>query len=418
MKKVVLIICLLTFIFSSAGCWDYMEYEQMTQIYALGIDLNAESKVVTVTLQFIQITKSTGGKAGETNKGTVFSASGITLMDALTKLQQASPNKLFFGYLQVLVISEDAAKYLINDLIVFFDRTPGIRNSVGIIIVPGKAEGILATTDPNSVTSSGKKIRMLLESSKNNGNTYFVTLHDFLQMMVKEGVEPVAPRILTTAPFDSSGQDSGGTRNDVRFAVQNNGNLLAGGMAVFKKAKFVGWLNDKETMGLNWILGNKIMTYKSSDTDKISANKNMDDLPLYADLDKTSYFYITKSGSKIKIKIENNKPVVYLEVKVVASLRKHYRSKDDYINSDVINTVEQKIERSINSDIMATLDKGHEYNSDIFGFGFNFYRQHPKEWHKYYKDVWDEIFPYIPVEVNVQAKISNTGTNIKKFQIK
>ncbi|MDV3427489.1 MAG: Ger(x)C family spore germination C-terminal domain-containing protein, partial [Bacillota bacterium] len=96
-------------------------------------------------------------------------------------------------------------------------------------------------------------------------------------------------------------------------------------------------------------------------------------------------------------------------------LRKHYRSDVDYLNPDAVNEVEQEIEKSINSDITAALDKVHQYNSDIFGFGFTFYRQHPNDWHKHYSGIWDDIFPYVPVKVNIQAKVNNTGTNIKKF---
>jgi len=421
MKKAMLIISLVIFMFSFVGCWDYMEYEQMTQIYALGVDLDAKSNEVTITLQYIPIARSMGEKANTTNStGTVYSASGITIIDALTKLQQTSPNKLFFGYLQVIVISEDAAKYLMKDIVVFFDSISNIRNSVNIIIVPGSAQGTIATRDPNSETSSGKKMHMLLSSSQSNGTTYSVTLHDYLQMMDREGVEPVAPRILTTALSSDPGEALGGTRDGIRFTVEKNGNILASGMAAFKKDKFVGWLNDKESMGLNWILGNRITSYKTSNIDKLSTNKDEKDLPLHADLRKMLYYYITKSGSKIKVKIENNQPVIYLEIKVEAALKKYYSNNgNDYISPDIVNSIEEKLSRSINSDIMAALENGkHKLNSDIFGFGFSFYRQHPKEWNKYYKGVWDDIFHDIPVRVNVQTKINNTGTNIKRFQIK
>ncbi len=328
--------------FFFGGCWDYTEYNQMIQIYSLGLDLNTTSNEIAMTLQYIPISKSLGEKTGETNKGIVYSASGITIIDALTKLQQASPNKLFFGYLQVIVISEDAAKYLMKDLFEFFDRTPTIRNSVSIIIVPGKAEGVIATHDPNSVISSGKKIRMLLNSSESNGNTYSVTLHDFLQMMAREGVEPVAPRIITTSPSNDQGEALGGSQNSMRFAVGKSGNMVASGMAVFKKDKFVGWLNDKETLGLNWILGNKITIFKTSNIDKLISNDNTKDLPLYADLRKMLYFNVTKSGSKVKVKIENNEPVIYIEIKVEAALRKYYSDGgDEYITPDIVNSIQK-----------------------------------------------------------------------------
>lgn len=420
MKKTALLISLLSFILFFDGCWDYTEYNEMTQIYSLGIDLNKSSNEVTMTLQYIPITKSPGEKTGDINKGTVYSASGLTLIDAFTKLQQASPNKLFFGYLQVILIGEDAAKFIMKDIIGYLERTPSLRNSVNIIIVPGKAEGTIATRDPNAVSSSGKKIRMLLNSYKSSGSTYSVTLHDFLQMMTREGVEPVAPRILTTSYTNGPGEALGGTQGGIRFAVEKHGNIIANGVAAFKKDIFVGWLNDKETLGLNWILGNKITSYKTSNIDELSSNDDLKDLPLHADLKKTLYFFITRSGSKVKVKIENDKPVIYLKVKVEAALRKYYSDEgSEYIDGDIVNSIEEKLESSIYSDITEALKKGKdELDSDIFGFGFNFYRQHPKEWHKYYEKSWDSMFQNISVKVDVEAKLNNTGTNIKKFFIK
>lgn len=403
------------------SCWDYAEYEQLTQIYSLGIDLNSKQNEITTTLQYIPITKSSGEKSKELNKGTVYSASAITIMDALTKLQQASPNKLFFGYIQVIVIGEDAARHIMKDLIVYFDRTPSIRNSVSIIIVPGKAEGVIATIDPNSVTSSGKKIRMLLTSAPSNGTTHSVTLHDFSQMMVRTGVEAVAPRIITTPSMDDVGESAGGSQNDVRFAIEKHGNILASGMAVFKKEKLIDWLDNRETLGLNWILGNKISSYKTSNIDDPSlSNNSTKELSLYADIKKMLYFYISKAGSKVKVKIENEKPVIYLNIKIEASVRKYYSDqRNEYIDPSIISLIEEKLERSINSDISAALKKSKdELNTDIFGFGFEFYRQHPKLWHAYFENSWDDMFKDVDVNVNVEAKINNTGTNIKRFIIK
>lgn len=418
MKRKLLQLLMLSIMLFFNGCWDYSDYENLTQIYSLGIDLDDNSHKITVTLQFIPIAKSSGDKAANLNKGTVYSASAVTFMDAMVKLQQASPNKLFFGYLQVIVIGEDAAKYIMKDLTENFERTPNVRSSVSIVVVPGKAEGVIATIDPNSVTSSGKKIRSLLTSYRSNGTVYAVTLRDFLLMLTRDGIEPVASRILTTYENDK-GEALGGTRNDIRFAIEKQGNIIASGMAAFKKDKFIGWLNDKETLGLNWILGNKINTYKTSNPDEISSDNN-NRTPLYVATDKMLFFYITKSGSKIKVKIQNNKPVVYLNVKVEATLRKYYSDEGaEYIDPDITDAMEKNLESSILSDIDSSLKKGKtELNSDIFGFGFNFYRQHPKEWHKYYQSSWGGIFRNVPVIVNVDAKINNTGSNIKKFFIK
>ncbi|KZL90775.1 hypothetical protein CLMAG_36860 [Clostridium magnum DSM 2767] len=98
-------------------------------------------------------------------------------------------------------------------------------------------------------------------------------------------------------------------------------------------------------------------------------------------------------------------------------MRKYYTGEGStYLTPDIIRSMEKKLENSIKSDVMAAIEKGQkEFKSDIFGFGFNLYRQHPREWHKDYEKIWDDIFPDIPIKVNIDAKINNTGTNIRKF---
>jgi spore germination protein KC len=420
MKKILVLLTIFIYMIFSVGCWDYIEYNQIVQIYALGFDLKSSTNEITVTLQNFSPERSKGEKLGETNQGTTYSASALTIIDALTKLQDVTPTKLFYGYLKVIVIGEDAARYIMKDIIALIDRTPTIRNSVNIIITQNKAETIISTIDPKSTSISGKKISMLLESSKNSGSTFPITLNDFTQMLSKKGLEPIASNITSTAPIADYGNAMGGSIDGIRFNIQNQGNIRAFGMAAFKEDKFVGWLDDKETLGLALIKGIKINTYKSTKYLEGYNDPNSDsqDLSLYVDSSKILFFYITSAKSKIIVQLEEEKPIVTVKLKVQATLRKYYSSGDnsEYLTPDIINSMEKKLEESIKSDMLIAIKKVQtELNTDIFGFGFNLYRQHPKEWHKKYENTWSDIFQDIPVTIKVDAKLNNTGTNIKRL---
>lgn len=423
MKRIRILSIILSLAFLFTGCWDYAEYQQISQIYALGIDFEKETNDITVTLQYISTGKAQGGRISESITGAAYSAKGNTIMDALNKMQEATSGKLFFSYLQVLVIGEDAAKYILKDTISHTERTPSIRNSVYVIIAPGKAESLISTVDPFNPVASGKKMRNLLNTYENGGSTIPVTFHEFIQMMVKPGIEPVASRVISTGAKNPTLQDSskvlGGTHEDIKFHLENEGNFRAWGVAAFKKDKFVGWLNDDESLGLSWIKGKKITTYKSTKSaEEFDFNNSYSNsVNFNPDVTNILYFYITSSKSKIKAQINDKKPEIYVNLKVEANLRKYYTGEGStYLTPDIIKSMEKKLENSIKSDVMAAIQKGQkEFKTDIFGFGFNLYRQHPKEWHKDYEKIWDDIFPEVPVQVNVEAKINNTGTNIRKF---
>lgn len=422
MKKVAYLSSILVLLLFCSGCWDYKEYEQITQIYALGVDLYKETKQVTVTLQYIAADKSATEKLGKATTGVVYSATADTVMDALEKLQQVTANKLFYGYMQVIVVGEDAAKYIMKDIIGLMDRTPNIRNSSYIVITPGRAEGTIATFDANSLASSGRKMRMLLSSSNDSGATFPITLQQFILYMERVGVEPIAPRITSTIPKGERGEATGGTINGVRFHIQKEGNFRGGGMAVFKNEVFVGWLNERESLGLAMLKGEKVNSYKSTKMMEglVTGDPNEKNIPLDVDSRKVLYFYLTNIKSKVKTEIDSGSPVINIDVKVHASLRKYYTDTGtEYLTPDVISSMERKLEESVSSDIMAAIKKARdEYNSDVFGFGFQLYRQHPKEWHGFYEKNWSSMFQRVPVNVRVYASISNTGTNIKRIFVK
>lgn len=415
MKKIIVLFILsILMIITLSGCWDYSEYEGMAQIIATGVDYNKETHETTVTLQYIPTSKAGKSKGAESSgsatskNGIVNSATDKNFYGALSKLQQVIVKKMFYGYMKVFIVGEDAAKYNMLDLIEFFDRTPSVRQTTLIMITSGKAERVVSIDDPSGITSTGEQIYNQINAAGSTGAVFPVTMQDFAAMLAIGGLEATASRIISTGDKSQEPIAEGGTHGNVRFDDTIKGDIMASGMAAFKGDKFIGWLNDKESMGLGWITGKKILAYKYS---QVSENNNTEDM---------LYFRIDGSKSKIKITINNNTPVIHVNIKAIADLRKYYLKKgSEFFTPEEINSMEKKLSNSIRSDAEAALEKGQkEFEADIFGFGFQFFRKYPSLWQREYEKKWQDIFPDIPVYVNVESKIINTGTNIKKFILK
>lgn len=109
-----------------------------------------------------------------------------------------------------------------------------------------------------------------------------------------------------------------------------------------------------------------------------------------------------------------------MDVKIVADLRKYYSTKgSEFLSPEEVELIENKLSESIRSDIEAALVKcQEEFKSDIFGFGFALFRKNPKLWQTEYAKKWDDVFPYTQVYINVDTKVINTGTNIRKLNLK
>ncbi|MDP4180608.1 MAG: Ger(x)C family spore germination protein [Bacillota bacterium] len=416
-KKQLLLILLILLVFLLNGCWDYTEYENMALVSVLGVDWDEQSAQITVSVQYIVPGGGTGGGGeggGKTKKSSpdveIKAASGSTIDEALTKIQQIVGRRLFYGYLEAEIIGEEAAKNIIEDIIGMNDRTPEIRTTAYILIASGKASETVGTVETDIAVSGGRHIRDLVDASNMTGNAYPVIIEDFIENLQKEGIEATAPRIITTVSKngEGKGQSDGsadGSSGSGGKAEQKEGCHRIDGMAVFKRAKFAGWLDGEESKGLIWITGKNINPYE---TFKTSGN---------ADTSNTLIFRITKSKGKIKVKLDNGTPIVNISVYVEADLRKYAKDmKPRILTPDAVNIMQDDMEIKIRSEIDAAVKKCQkELKSDVLGFGQTFYRQHLSLWRNTYEKEWESFFPDLPVEVKVQAKVVTTGTSIMRF---
>ena len=422
-NKLILLIIIVILPFVFTGCWDYVEYEDMALISAVGIDSDDAGRI-TVTLQYlipggsqnIGSGNGSGGEGGSSKSGSdvaIITATGPTILDALTRIQEYLDKKLFYGYMEVLILGENAAQDLLMDFMGLNDRTPQLRTTVQFAVVEGRAQDAVCTVESNITTPPGHYLREMIEKSGAMGGSSAVIIQDFIEYMEEEGIEPVAPRIKTyttetAANAANSVKPGDGTSRALRIKPKE-GYHSVDGMAVIKHEKLVGWLDSDETKGFSWITGKRMSAYESHKTIQDAESKEI------------LNYRISKSKSRIKAGLENGKPTISINVYVESvDLRKYAKNMEaGDLTPEAVDQLQKYLEATVRSEIGATLKKvQRDLKTDIFGFGQVFYRKYPSLWHSAYKDKWDEIFPDIPVTVNVKAKLLTTGTTIKKFELK
>ncbi len=392
MKKKILLSLFIFSLLTLQGCWDYTEYENMVQVVALGVDYNVDSNEVTGSIQYIPTTEESS--QGSPVNGVVYSETDPTLFGALAKLRECTFKDLFWGYTKIVVIGEEAAKYKMKDILAHFNRGPAVRDTAYLVITQGKAVDTLSTSDVDQIASSGEQIYNLVDLSQDAGAAFPVSTHEFITMLAIAGIEATAPRVITL--------------NSKQQEEKKQGAQRISGIAAFKKDKLVGWLDEKESLGFLWITGKDPNVYKVSET---SAGTDTQDI---------LYYHIDSSKSKIKAQIVNGEPVINIEVKVNAELRKYYTNNgSNMLLSKEIDDMEKKLSESVRSDIEAALKRSQrELQSDIFGFGFAFYRKDTKLWQTELERNWDDIYPNMEVNVNIDAKVQNTEKTIRKLIVK
>jgi len=417
---VVALICLL------AGCWDIKELEDLIFIDAIGIDRDPGGEGPTLTIEHLIPVEGGGGGGGgaiggggggpTTPQAVVHKASGETLTKTLDQLRTMLPGELFFGYVRVIIVGEEAAKKDMAQIMEFIDRSHRLRRSSILLITPGKASDILAITDPHKLPV-GEVLGKLVDETVYNGFAFPIRVGEVAEALAISGIEPVITRVVAIEFPDKPGgqsDQSGGTSEGHQpgsgkdgTIAQKPGEHKVSGMAVFKGFEPLGWLNETETRGWGWITNHIFRGHSVVLTPRSGPGLNN---PLT--------FYYSGGKTSTEVSIDNdNKVTVHLKVKAWGEVFE-WVSKQDLVEPSVIKDLEADLAANVKSEVEAALAKAQELGSDIFGFGFELSRQHRREWDDRFKDEWTQLFPEIPVKVTVEAIVNNTGITVRPLREK
>ncbi|MHB1421205.1 MAG: Ger(x)C family spore germination protein, partial [Bacillota bacterium] len=417
-RAVALFLLLVLLAMVISGCWDLRELETDAMIVGIGIDKGPGDELTLSVEQAMPTSVGGGGaSAGGGGGGMIMTsrlvhrARGKILTEARDRLETVLVRQLFFGYTGVIVVGEEAAREDMDRIIAFIYRSPLIRRSAFILITPGKASDVLATLHPHESTAS-EIIRNLLTETDQTGVAFPVRVGELFEILAIPGIEPVATRVTVSAeqttpssPGEADHTDKG-MQNEASDLPSKTGQHKIEGMAVFKGDRLVGWLDKDESRGWGWILG-RIKHGHSDVLTPRSARGRFSPVTFRLEGGKTS----------TKISFKDGQPVALLTIKAKGDVLEWVNSQN-LVDPGVIRSLEADYAAKIKSQAEAAVRKAQEFNSDIFGFGFAFFRQHRQEWKTEFAQKWPEIFPQMRVEVKVEATILHTGTVIRALKLK
>ncbi len=395
-KTILLLIVMIPLI---TGCWSRVEVNDLSIVTAIAID-KMEDGSIRIALQ-IAIPRMLGqisgggssGFGGEKKSTVTVSEKGETVLDAARRLQVKLPRKLFFSHSRIIIIGEKMARDGVSPILDAFSRYREARLHSFILFTTGEAADIL-NIPPKWEKISAEEIRE--EEKLQTGMS--IHLSDFVNMLLADGLEPIAAKVGLKYSEVMNKSDSGSEDSS-----QNLEKIIGiTGAAVFHKDKLIGWMNDKEARGVKW-LRNEIKDAVVT----VDIPKEMGD-------GKIS-LKILMGNTKLKPQMKHNKVEMEVEVRAEGDLYEN-SSKLDLSNPEVIQFVEEKLRDDITERIQVVLEKAQkQYKSDIFGFGLAVYRSYPKEWKKQFKNRWDEEFPNLEVKITPHVKVVRTGLTNKSL---
>lgn len=376
----ILLICLSLLILS--GCWDRVEIEDYSIIVGEAFDLEVEKDqeteqdekkkqqpTILLTIQSVVPKVAAGqGGGGEKPYHNVY-VKGKTVTELFFESTLKSDKIPFGHHLKVVVIGEELVRTtniqsLLNELF----RHPQVRRTSVVFIAKGQASKIFETKKPTDIPALG-----LLGMMEN---------HD-----------------LTTdiLPEMTLGQVSYNLTTDSSFLLQSVVSdkekiKMAGGAVIQGKTKkLIGFLNNQEVMGMNWITG---------DADAEGAVAKAYDL----ETNKVTTIAIRSMNSKIKPNVQGKKISFDVEIEVEGSLEEEWMQGDAFDNN-FLKRNEKAIEHEIKRLAEQALEKiQKEYQVDVGGFGTQLNIKYPEVWKKVEKD-WDREFSKTTVSIHPKVFI-------------
>ena len=299
---------------------------------------------------------------------------GSNLLETLRSAIHITNRRLYVAHNQVVIISKDIAQQGIAKYLDYFFRDHETRYDVGIVISDGKAGEVLDVVS-HLESFPAQDLKKLVERQKDDAHGPQCTLFSFIKdykIPYKSTLVPIV-RIITPEESDNKSPY-----------------LHIAGSAVFKDDKMVTSLDENQTRGALWVLGqveNGIIAL-----DYEGANVAIEIIEGSGD------FNVEYVDGRIKIKAN---------AKMTGVLGELQGSRK--VEPVVLRAIEKACAEEIESKIRSAFNEIQSNKADVLGIAERFYRYHYKTWKKIADD-FDSLYENADLTVDVKTEIIRTGS--------
>ena len=388
LKRLLSILIILSTIFLT-GCWSSREINTLAITACIGIDKTENGYLVTE--QVLNPRAIASKKATAESPVVIYTAEGNDLAEIIRRFTTQSSRVLYNADLRMVVFGEDVAKDGIQNILDYFLRNYEYRTDFYFVIAKNStANEVLGILTPIESVPGFSMYISLKMSEEKWAAMKSIRIIELVNSIIADGDNPVLTGI------EISQDEISPESTDILKQSGEYKKLKYTGLGAFNKDKLVGWLDEDESKGYNYITDNVKNTIEYADYDsKVKITYEV----LNAKSRTKVYFLENKPAIEVKIKTKCNIEIVEGEFDVSAEENKQV------LNELLASKVKLLCEKALNK-------AQKELKTDIFGFGEAIHRKYPKVWEEYKKN-WDNEFPDLPVDIKVEVEIYQLG-QIKK----
>ncbi|UNC93842.1 Ger(x)C family spore germination protein [Candidatus Contubernalis alkalaceticus] len=382
----------------SSGCWSSKEIDTLAITVAVGIDKSKDGYLLT--MQFLN-PRAIASDNPNISPFTNYSEEGKDLNEIMRRLSTKTGRKIYNSHLRIVVINEDIAKEGIKDLLDFFARHHEFRTDFYFVVARGTtAREVLCILPPLELVSGIKLHDSLDISEKEWAPTKSVRIIELVNDIIADGINPVLTGVEISDEEISTNMMPTKTLESLGASELANRAQYVG-LGAFKEDKLVGWLNEDESKGYNYIIGNVKRTVGYVNYgEKVKVTSQ-----------------VMKAKSVKKAFFIDGGPAVEVAISLEADIEA-IEGDFDILKEENKKIIEELIAEKIKLMCENIVKKAQkEFKTDIFGFGEVIRREYPKFWREI-KDDWNSEFVELPVSIAVETKIKQLGQITESLFVK
>ncbi|PKM79952.1 MAG: hypothetical protein CVU89_15935 [Firmicutes bacterium HGW-Firmicutes-14] len=369
-RRAVAFILLAILIVFCSGCWDLLDISERAFVSGMALDLAGDRehpayKVTVIIWKPIRIRE----QSFETVTNS-FTVEAPTLTKAFQKLQTKISRHISFFHLRIVLIGEKLASRDTRDIVDFIEKSPEIALRTRFAFIRDEKPNSIIKANPSFERSIAGELANLVHPDKRLGlmkSTNYLTL-------VRELDESKGTALGTEITIEEDDSET--------IPVSE-------GAAVIKDWKLAGWLNGEETQAANWFNGGPTAVIEGK-----------------LDGGTFSYFVDNKSA-RIEPIIDGNQLRFKVKIKTIGLILEEKLKQKDLSKPKTLARLEKEFARVIERQVNNAIEKSqNEFEADYLGFGRALKSSFPEV---YDRIKWQEVYPKVPIWVNVEAKISRYG---------
>ncbi len=387
---------IIALLMAGVGCWDRRDPEMRGYVLATAFDYDPDRELYQITVQIAhvmgQIEEAHAGgnpDPGEPRPFWVLSAYGETPFHAREHLVEGTSRELFWGHNIVTVFSEELARSGLRPVLDFLERERQLRLISRPLVVQGDVRKLMEAEFPLEDTGA-RGLQRQITAVQFDANIFpAMFLSEVYNQLEQPGFEILIGRAEVLVA-DEEGGSHGEDGNDDDMVVPP---VRLGGAAAFVDDVFRGWFEPDEIRGWHLVGGEHQSSYLVPSPGEEGATVGLETIS------EKARMYPVVEGDEVGINIE---------LKARTRIQEYTGDHEILRDDQFIDSLRRRSAEALRADIEKTISRSQELGSDVLGLGNLIYRKKPHEWWEI-EDDWDEIFPELEVNIDVQVVIKRAG---------